>query len=60
MDYATFLSYHPNKYLLQLYEIQRKINKLVLLQTAVDYAYIIFIKQNPYRTHIFYTDLLII
>lgn len=59
MDYATFLSYHTNKYLLQLYDIQCELNKLWLLQIAVDYAYI-FIKQNPYRTHIFYTDLLII
>lgn len=59
MYYATFLSYYPNKHLLQLYEIQCELNKLVLLQIILDYDYI-FIKQNPYRTHIFYTDLLIL
>lgn len=41
MDYATFLSYHPNKYLLRLYEIQWELNKLGLLQLAGDYAYLI-------------------
>lgn len=41
MNYATFLSYHPNKYLLRLYEIQWELNKLGLLQLAGDYAYLI-------------------
>ena len=59
MDYETFLSYYPNKHLLQLYEIQCELNKLVLLQIVWDYDYI-FIKQKPYRIYELYMDLLIL
>lgn len=41
MNYETFLSYHPNKYLVRLYEIQWQLNKLGSLQLAGDYAYLI-------------------